>query len=52
MDIKHLRYFIGIVENGFNLSRTSQNLYISQPALSMMINEFEHQEKYCIIYTS
>lgn len=44
MDIKHLRYFIGIVENGFNLSRTSQNLYISQPALSMMINEFEHQE--------
>lgn len=44
MDIKHLRYFIGIVENGFNLSRTSQSLYISQPALSMMINEFEHQE--------
>lgn len=45
MDIKHLRYFIGIVENGFNLSRTSQNLYISQPALSMMINDFEQQEK-------
>lgn len=44
MDIKHLRYFVGIVENGFNLSRTSQNLYISQPALSMMINEFESQE--------
>ncbi|QIM66263.1 LysR family transcriptional regulator [Mannheimia granulomatis] len=44
MDIKHLRYFIGIVENGFNLSRTSQNLYISQPALSMMINDFEQRE--------
>lgn len=44
MDIKHLRYFIGIVENDFNLSRASQNLYISQPALSMMINEFEHRE--------
>lgn len=44
MDIKHLRYFIGIVENDFNLSRTSQNLYISQPALSMMINEFENRE--------
>lgn len=44
MDIKHLRYFIGIVENNFNLSKASQNLYISQPALSMMINEFEHKE--------
>lgn len=44
MDIKHLRYFIGIVENDFNLSRASQNLYISQPALSMMINDFEHKE--------
>ncbi|MDO5055600.1 MAG: LysR family transcriptional regulator [Pasteurella oralis] len=44
MDIKHLRYFIAIVENNFNLSRTSQNLYISQPALSMMINEFENTE--------
>lgn len=44
MDIKHLRYFIGIVENDFNLSRASQNLYVSQPALSMMINEFEGRE--------
>lgn len=44
MDIKHLRYFIGIVENDFNLSRTSQYLYISQPALSMMINDFEQRE--------
>lgn len=45
MDIKHLRYFISIVENNFNLSRASQNLYVSQPALSMMINEFEQREK-------
>lgn len=44
MDIKHLRYFVAIVENNFNLSRTSQNLYISQPALSMMISEFETRE--------
>lgn len=44
MDIKHLRYFIAIVDNNFNLSRTSQNLYISQPALSMMINDFENKE--------
>ncbi|TNH05562.1 LysR family transcriptional regulator [Testudinibacter sp. TR-2022] len=44
MDIRHLRYFIAIVDNNFNLSRTSQHLYISQPALSMMINEFEKRE--------
>lgn len=44
MDIRQLRYFIAIVDNNFNLSRTSQHLYISQPALSMMINEFESRE--------
>lgn len=41
MDIKHLRFFIAIVENNFNLSRTAQQLYISQPTLSIMINDFE-----------
>lgn len=45
MDIKHLRYFVGIVENDFNLSRASQALYVSQPALSMMIHDFESREK-------
>ena len=44
MDIRHLRCFISIVDNDFNLSRTSQNLYISQPTLSMMINDFETKE--------
>ncbi|WGE56583.1 LysR family transcriptional regulator [Actinobacillus equuli] len=44
MDIRHLRYFVAIVDNDFNLSRASQNLYISQPALSMMISEFEQRE--------
>lgn len=44
MDIRHLRYFVSIVENNFNLSRTSQHLYVSQPALSMMITEFEGKE--------
>ncbi|WP_143931453.1 LysR family transcriptional regulator, partial [Rodentibacter pneumotropicus] len=41
MDIRHLRYFVAIVENNFNLSKTAQNLYISQPTLSMMISDFE-----------
>lgn len=44
MDIRHLRYFVSIVDNDFNLSRASQNLYVSQPALSMMITEFENRE--------
>ncbi|MGX7031452.1 LysR family transcriptional regulator [Vagococcus zengguangii] len=44
MDIKHLRYFIAIVENDFNLSRTARSLYISQPTLSVMINNFEEKE--------
>lgn len=44
LDIKHLRYFIAIVENDFNLSRTAQSLYVSQPTLSIMINDFEKRE--------
>lgn len=45
MDIKQLRYFVSIVDNNFNLSHTAQALYISQPALSMMINDFESTEQ-------
>ncbi|AEW76434.1 LysR family transcriptional regulator [Aggregatibacter actinomycetemcomitans] len=44
MDIRHLRYFVSIVDNDFNLSRASLNLYVSQPALSMMISDFENKE--------
>jgi DNA-binding transcriptional LysR family regulator len=44
VDIKHLRYFIAVVENDFNLSRTAESLYISQPTLSIMINDFEARQ--------
>lgn len=44
MDIKQLRYFMTIVDNNFNLSRAAELLYVSQPTLSMMINEFERKE--------
>lgn len=44
MDIKQLRYFITIVDNNFNLSRAAELLYVSQPTLSMMINDFEKRE--------
>lgn len=44
MDIKQLRYFSTIVDHDFNLSHAANRLYISQPTLSMMINEFEKKE--------
>lgn len=44
LDIKQLRYFMTIVENDFNLSRAAELLYVSQPTLSMMINDFEKKE--------
>lgn len=44
MDIKQIRYFIAIVENHLNLSQAAELLYVSQPTLSMMINDFEKRE--------
>ncbi|MGM0209092.1 hypothetical protein IGI96_003616 [Enterococcus sp. DIV0421] len=43
-NIKHLRYFISIVENDFNLKKTAEKLYLSQPALSIMITEYEKKQ--------
>lgn len=44
MDIKHLRYFITIIESNYNLLEASKKIFISQPALSQMINSFEKKE--------
>lgn len=44
LDIKQIRYFIAIVENHFNLSQAAELLYVSQPTLSMMINDFEKEK--------
>ncbi len=41
MDIKHLNYFIEVIEQNFNLTKAAEVLYISQPTLSIMINDFE-----------
>lgn len=43
MDIKQLNYFIAVVENDFNLSKTSKKLNITQPTLSQMIIELEKE---------
>lgn len=42
MDIKQLNYFIAIIENHYNLSQAAKQLYITQPALSLAVKEYEH----------
>ncbi|MCL2852482.1 MAG: LysR family transcriptional regulator [Defluviitaleaceae bacterium] len=44
MDIKHLEYFVEIVNSKFNLSVASKKLNISQPALSAIVRNFEAEE--------
>ncbi|MDR0297999.1 MAG: LysR family transcriptional regulator [Streptococcaceae bacterium] len=44
MDIKHLQYFIVIVENNFNLTKAAELLYVSQPSLSKFLITFETDE--------
>lgn len=43
MDLKQLNYFIAVVENDFNLSKTSKKLKITQPTLSQMIIDLEKE---------
>lgn len=50
MNIDHLKYFITVVHNGFNLSEASKRLHISQPALSKYILKFEEEEKVDLFY--
>lgn len=45
MEIKQLHYFSAIVNNNFNLSLASKVVYVSQPTLSVFINNFEKKEK-------
>lgn len=44
MNIKHLHYFMIIVESNFNISSAAKLIHISQPALSQMIVQFEKTE--------
>ncbi|MEG0364749.1 MAG: LysR family transcriptional regulator [Erysipelotrichales bacterium] len=43
MDLKQLNYFIAVVENDYNLSKTSKKLNITQPTLSQMIIDIEKE---------
>ncbi len=50
MDIEHLKYFVVVVNNNFNLSEASKKLHISQPALSKYILKFEKDENVNLFY--
>ncbi len=41
MDIKQMHHFITIVNSNFNLSKAASTLHITQPSLSILINELE-----------
>ncbi|HSV46719.1 MAG TPA: LysR substrate-binding domain-containing protein [Ramlibacter sp.] len=42
MELRHLRYFVGVAELG-NVSRASEKLFIAQPALSAQIRQLEQE---------
>lgn len=45
MDIHQIQYLITIVDNDFNLTKSSRVLNVSQPALSKLISELENVEQ-------
>jgi len=42
MELRHLRYFVMTAEEG-NVSRASQRLFVSQPAVSRQIKDLEEE---------
>lgn len=45
MDIENMKNFIEICNNNYNVTKTSEKVNISQPALSKMINQMEYEFK-------
>ena len=43
MALRHLRHFIGVVEEGSLTTAAERRLHISQPALSRQIRDLEYQ---------
>src|ERR1700732_3084131 len=43
MELRHLRYFIGVVEEGSLTTAAERRLHISQPALRRQIRDLEYQ---------
>lgn len=42
MELRHLRYFVGVAEHG-SVSRAAEKLFIAQPALSAQIRQLEEE---------
>jgi LysR family cyn operon transcriptional activator len=41
MELRHLRYFVAVAENGGNVSKAAAKIRISQPALSRQVHDLE-----------
>lgn len=41
LNIRHLRIFLSVCENGNNLSRAAEAMYTTQPAVSLVIHDLE-----------
>ena len=51
MEMRHLRYFVTIVESG-SLSKAADQLYIAQPALSLNVRALEAELKTKLLFRS
>lgn len=51
IQLRHLRYFVGIVDAG-SLSRAATTLYVAQPALSQQMAELEQQLGVSLLHRS
>src|SRR5256886_12663906 len=51
MDLRHLRYFIGVAEEE-NVSRAALKLHVSQPALSRQIRDLEEELGFSLLERS
>src|SRR2546425_12935588 len=51
MELRHLRYFIGVAEEE-NVSRAALKLHVSQPALSRQIRDLEEELGFLLLERS
>ena len=43
MTLKQLKYLLGVVDNGFNITATADRLYTSQPGISKQLRQLEEE---------